>query len=189
MLNLDLGGPSAHPYQPADYYAQLQFPNRDYEHSTDDRQFRRGLYTHWQRTFLHPMLANFDAPSREECAAFRLMANTPQQALTLLNDPTFVESARIFAGRLLAAGADDGHRLDAAFAQALARPPKPRERESLTAFLATQREYFRAHPDDAQKNLTNGLAPSSPNTDAAELAAWTQVCRVVLNLHETNTRY
>jgi hypothetical protein len=189
LLNLDLGGPSAFPYQPADYYAQIQFPDRDYKNSTDDRQYRRGLYTHWQRTFLHPMLANFDAPSREECAAFRLMANTPQQALTLLNDPTFVEAARVFAEKLLAVGADDTQRLDAAFSQALARAPKPRERESLTAFLAKQRDYFRTNPDDAQKNLTNGLAPASANVDAAELAAWTQVCRVVLNLHETITRY
>ena len=189
LLNLDLGGPSAHPYQPAGYYAQLQFPDRDYRADTDDREYRRGLYTHWQRTFLHPMLANFDAPSREECTAFRLPANTPQQALTLLNDPTFVEAARVFAESVIAAGADDPQRLDAAFAKALARPPKERERESLTGFLATQREYFRANPDDAKKTLTNGQAPTSPNADPVELAAWTQVCRVVLNLHETITRY
>ena len=95
---------------------------------------------------------------------------------------------RAFAENLLTLG-DDAQRLDAAFAQALARAPKPRERESLTAFLATQRDYFRTHPDDAKKNLTNGLAPASPNTEPVELAAWTQVCRVVLNLHETITRY
>jgi hypothetical protein len=188
-LNLEIGGPSVHPYQPAGYYAQLQFPDRDYVASPDDRQYRRGLYTHWQRTFLHPMLANFDAPSREECAAFRTQANTPQQALTLLNDPSFVEAARLFAGKLLTRPGDDAQRLEAAFAQALARPPRPSERTSLTAFLAAQREHFRNTPDDAKAVPTVGLAPSSPNLDAAELAAWTQVCRVVLNLHETITRY
>jgi len=97
LLNPDIGGPSAHPYQPAGYYANLQFPDRDYYPEPDERQYRRGVYTHWQRTFLHPMLANFDAPSREECVASRNVSNTPQQALTLLNDPSFVEASRAFA--------------------------------------------------------------------------------------------
>ena len=105
LLNLDVGGPSVHPYQPAGYYANLQFPNRVYRPDQDDRQYRRGVYMHWQRTFLHPMLANFDAPSREECTASRVISNTPQQALTLLNDPTFVEAARVFAQSLLSDGA------------------------------------------------------------------------------------
>src|SRR5215472_13550040 len=66
LLNLEIGGPSVHPYQPAGYYANLQFPTRDYHADTDERQYRRGLYMHWQRSILHPMLANFDAPAREE---------------------------------------------------------------------------------------------------------------------------
>ena len=94
LLNLDLGGPSVYPYQPAGYYSNLQFPDRDYVTDADDRQYRRGVYMHWQRTFLQPMLANFDAPPREECTVARNVANTPQQALTLLNDPSFVEAAR-----------------------------------------------------------------------------------------------
>src|SRR5271157_2648872 len=88
LINLDIGGPSVFPYQPAGYYANLQFPDRDYIAETDQRQYRRGVYMHWQRTFLQPMLANFDAPPREECTAARTVANTPQQALTLLNDHT-----------------------------------------------------------------------------------------------------
>ncbi len=63
LIDLDIGGPSCKPYQPAGYYANIQFPDRPYVAETDDRQYRRGLYIHWQRTFLHPMLANFDAPS------------------------------------------------------------------------------------------------------------------------------
>ena len=85
LLDGEIGGPSAHPYQPAGYYAAIQFPDRDYFAEKDERQYRRGVYTWWQRTFLHPMLANFDAPSREECTANRVVSNTPQQALTLLN--------------------------------------------------------------------------------------------------------
>jgi hypothetical protein len=190
LLNRDLGGPSVKPYQPAGYYANLQFPNRDYVADTDDRQWRRGLYMHWQRTFLHPMLANFDAPNRDECSASRNVSNTPQQALTLLNDPTFVEAARVLAGNLLTSAArSDGARLDLLFQRALARPPRAKERESLQRFLGEQRAHYRAHADDAEKLLKVGLAPQPLAADRPELAAWTSVCRVVLNLQETITRY
>jgi hypothetical protein len=189
LLNLELGGPPARPYQPAKYYENLQFPSREYEPHLDDRQFRRGVYTHWQRTFLHPMLANFDAPSREECTAARTVANTPQQALTLLNDPTFMEASRVFAARLLADAPTDTQRLGLGFETALARAIKPREQESLSRFLAAQREYYEAHPDDAAKVLRIGVTPADSQTAPAELAAWTMVARVVLNLHETITRY
>ncbi len=190
LLNPDLGGPSVKPYQPAGYYAILQFPDRDYVPDRDDRQYRRGVYTHWQRTFLQPMLANFDAPGREECIASRVVANTPQQALTLLNDPTFVEAARVLASSILVEpGRSDEARLDMLFEKALARSAKPRERTSLLAFLDHQRREARDHPEEASKLLSVGLAPLSPIADKSELAAWTEVCRVVLNLHESITRY
>ncbi|MFO1521867.1 MAG: PSD1 and planctomycete cytochrome C domain-containing protein [Kiritimatiellia bacterium] len=188
ILNTDLGGPSAKPYQPPGYYAQIQFPDRDYVAHTDDRQWRRGLYMHWQRTFLHPMLANFDAPAREEGVCARPVSNTPQQALTLLNDPTFVEAARLFALRILPAG-DDTARIQQAMQLALARPASARELESLAKFLATQREAFKAAPEDAKKYNAIGLKPVPDGVDPVELAAWSSVCRVVLNLHETITRY
>jgi hypothetical protein len=190
-LNLDdIGGPSVKPYQPDGYYDALQFPDRKYVASTGAEQWRRGVYMHWQRTFLHPMLANFDAPARDECAALRTVSNTPQQALTLLNDPTFVEAARLFAARLLGdkAAVDDGRRFRRAYLLAMAREPKPAEAASLKNFLAAQREYYRAHPDDAAKLVKIGSAPPS-QFDAAELAAWTNLCRVVLNAQETITRY
>jgi hypothetical protein len=186
----DIGGPSVKPYQPAGYYANLQFPNRDYVADTDERQWRRGLYMHWQRTFLHPMLANFDAPNRDECTANRTVSNTPQQALTLLNDPSFVEAARVFAANVLASPAkSDEARLDLVFQRAVARPAKAKERESLTKFLAEQRAHYRANAEDAGKLLKVGLAPQPATKDKAELAAWTSLCRVVLNLQETVTRY
>ncbi len=188
ILNTDLGGPSVKPYQPPGYYSQIQFPDRDYVAHTDDRQWRRGLYMHWQRTFLHPMLANFDAPAREEGVCARPISNTPQQALTLLNDPTFVEAARLFALRILPAG-DDAARIQQAMQLALARPAGTRELESLTAFLARQREAFKAAPEDAKKYNAIGLKPVPEGVDPVELAAWSSLCRVVLNLHETITRY
>ena len=190
LLDLrDLGGPSAKPYQPPGYYVALQFPDRDYFASDADAQWRRGVYSHWQRTFLHPMLANFDAPSRDECAAARNVSNTPQQALTLLNDPSFVEAARAFAGRILSAGArDEAARLDLAFQLALSRPPQLAERDSLTAFLAAQRAVYRADLASAKKLLRIGLAPPLGG-DLVEAAAWTQLARVLLNTQEVITRY
>ncbi|HWF18087.1 MAG TPA: DUF1553 domain-containing protein, partial [Verrucomicrobiae bacterium] len=190
LLNQDIGGPSAFPYQPAGYYANIQFPNRDYIADTDDRQYRRGLYTHWQRTFLHPMLANFDAPSREECTAIRNVSNSPQQALTLLNDPTFVECSRMLAAKILSnAPRNDDKRLDFAYQTVLVRAVKPAERISLEKFLTVQRAYYADHADDAKKLLHEGLASEPKVAGDPELAAWTQVCRVMLGLHETITRY
>jgi hypothetical protein len=186
ILNLDdIGGPSSKPYQPANYYENLQFPSRDYITDIDERQWRRGVYVHWQRTFLHPMLANFDAPARDESACSRNVGNTPQQALTLLNDPTFVEAARSMAERLT--GSDDS-RLNTLYIRSLARLPIAQEKKSLLNFLKSQRQAFGATPEEATKLLATGLRPA-PKGNAVELAAWTSLCRVVLNLHESITRY
>jgi hypothetical protein len=135
------------------------------------------------------MLANFDAPSREECVAARTVSNTPQQALTLLNDPTFVEAARALASRAMAAGRTDDERLNLIFSLALSRSPKPRERESLAVFLSDVRARIVSKADDPAKMDAVGLAPVPQGTDVAELGAWTNVARVVLNLHESITRY
>jgi hypothetical protein len=189
LLNLDIGGPSIFPYQPQGYYANLQFPDRDYIADADDRQYRRGVYMHWQRAFLHPMLANFDAPSREECTVFRSQSNSPQQALTLLNDPTFVEAARVWAARLVAMGGPDADVLEHAMRTALGRAGTPDEAASLLAFLASQRTVYGAHPEQAAALLTVGHAPPPPEGRAVEVAAWAMVCRAILNLHETITRY
>lgn len=190
LINLEIGGPSAHPYQPPGYYVNLQFPDRDYFASKDERQYRRGVYAHWQRTFLQPMLANFDAPSREECTAFRVVSNTPQQALTLLNDPTFVEAARVFARNILQSKAkSDDARLDHAFEKAVGRKAGAEEKSSLGKFLAEQRKHYTEHTEEPATVQQVGIAPAPDHLDARELAAWTQVCRVLLNLHETITIY
>jgi hypothetical protein len=187
LIDDTIGGPSVKPYQPEDYWANLNFPERDYLASTGDQQYRRGLYVHWQRTFMHPMLAGFDAPSREECTADRFQSNSPQQALTLLNDPSFVEAARGFALRLK--DGTDEQRIREAIRLALSRDPKPGEVESLTKFLIAQRDSYKTKPDDARAFLKIGLSNPGTGKDPAELAAWGQLCRVILNLHETITRY
>lgn len=190
LLDPFAGGPPVKPYQPAGYYAGLQFPDRNYTADTGRDQWRRGIYTHWQRTFLHPMLANFDAPSREDCVALRTASNTPQQALTLLNDPSYVEAARVWAAELAASPGEDAARLDRAFRKALSRLPSAEERDGLLTFLAKARSAYQAVPGDAAKLLAVGTAPPPPEkADRVELAAWTSVCRVILNLHESITRY
>ena len=187
LLNIgDVGGPSVKPYQPEGYYEPMQFPNRTYVASKDSDQWRRGLYMHWQRMYLHPMLINFDAPSRDECTALRSYSNTPQQALTLLNDPTFVEAARAMAARLLAL--PSGDRLNQGFRLAMGREIKAAERPALEKLIAEQTAYYKANPNDAAKLIKVGFSQSVAN-DPAELAAWTQACRVLLNSHEAITRY
>ena len=188
LLNTEMGGPPSKPYQPDRYYEGLQFPDRKYVAEKDERQYRRGVYMHWQRTFLQPMLANFDAPSREDCVAMRTNANSPQQALTLLNDPSFIEAARTWAARLMTSAKSDDERLDQAFRQALARAIKQNEKSSLAAFLTQMRQEYKAKPEDAAKLKKVGLKESPADLDDVELAAWTSVCRVLLNLHETITR-
>ena len=187
LLNLDdVGGPSVKPYQPEGYYEPMQFPNRTYVASKDSDQWRRGLYMHWQRMYLHPMLINFDAPSRDECTALRNYSNTPQQALTLLNDPTFVEAARAMAARLLALPSAD--RLGQGFRLAMGRDIKPAERPSLEKLIGEQTAYYKKNPAEAAKLIKVGFSQSVA-ADPAELAAWTQACRVLLNSHEAITRY
>jgi hypothetical protein len=128
LLSREVGGPSVHPYQPKGYWAYLNFPPREWDDSQGAAQHRRGLYTHWQRAFLHPSLVAFDAPTREECVAERTRSNVPQQALVLLNDPTYVEAARAFAARIVREGGKaTPERLAWAYARALSRAPAPQE--------------------------------------------------------------
>ncbi|KAA5547023.1 DUF1553 domain-containing protein [Roseiconus nitratireducens] len=190
LLVEQLGGPSVHPYQPAGYYGQLNFPRRTYQADAGSDQYRRGLYTHWQRTFLHPMLKAFDAPSREECTAARARSNTPLQALVLLNDPTFVEAARVFAERTMREGGrTEEQRIRWAYREAVSRVPPPEIAAELHAVYVKHRQYYREHPEAAEQLVSNGQAPLATDLPSAELAAWTSVARVLLNLHETITRY
>jgi hypothetical protein len=187
LLVHEVGGASVKPYQPDGYYRHLNFPKRTYEQHDDERQWRRGLYVHWQRQYLHPMLKAFDAPSREECTARRPRSNTPLASLVLLNDPTFIEAARKFAGRIMTQGGEsDAERLDYAFKLAVSRTPDDYERGVLMSLLDSARQSFTT--ETAGKLTTIGLAKTGDKTDPQELAAWTTVARAILNLNETNTR-
>lgn len=188
LLVQKVGGPSVKPYQPAGYYRHLNFPTRKYAQHNDERQWRRGLYVHWQRQFLHPMLKAFDAPRREECTAQRPRSNTPLASLTLLNDPTFVEAARAFAARILDGTRDDKARLDKAFRLAVSRSPDDFERKLVIQLLAESREQFRTDEAAARALVSTGLAPADEEVAVVEHAAWTTVARAILTLGETTTR-
>ncbi len=189
LLVEELGGESVHPYQPAGYYQHLNFPQREYTSDTDSRQWRRGLYVHWQRMFLHPQLLAFDAPTREECTAVRARSNTPKAALVLLNDPTFVEAARKLAERVIREAEGDAARLEALWRHVLSRRPDSQERELLAGLLSRRRLEYAAAPDSARDLLAVGIAPRNGDLDQVELAAWTATARAVLNLHESIARY
>jgi hypothetical protein len=179
-----IGGPSVKPYQPVGYWRHMNFPKRSWRQSEGEGLYRRGLYTWWQRMFLHPSLVAFDAPSREEACVERVRSNTPQQALALLNDPTYTESARVLSERILA---QHGDRIDWVCRAVLSRPPLPAERALLDKLLAEHRAEYDADAESANAILSNGMHPAK-SANPSELAAWNSVARVLLNLHETITR-
>ena len=189
LLEMQTGGGVSRPYQPAGYYSPLNFPEREYQPTLNREQYRRSVYAHWQRQFLHPWLLAFDAPTREECTAQRSISNTPSAALVLLNDPSFVEAARVLAASALEDKAStDAARLESAWRKAVGRPAKIEELALLQQLLEKHREHYAAHRSEADALLRVGLAPIDPECDVVELAAWTSVGRTLLNLNETISR-
>lgn len=189
LLSAQIGGPSVKPYQPERYWENLNFPARDYQSDSGESQYRRGLYTWWQRSFLHPSLLAFDAPSREEACAERNRSNIPQQALVLLNDPTYIEASRTFAVRILVeCRGTTEQRIAWAWQQALQRNPRADEVKTMANLFNRQFADYRDDPSAADELLKTGQAPLPDGVDRSELAAWTHVSRVLLNLHESITR-
>ncbi len=184
-----IGGPSVKPYQPAGYWENLNFPVREWDNDKGENQWRRGLYTWWQRSYLHPMMLAFDAPTREECAADRLRSNIPQQALALLNDPQFVEAARAFAARMITeGGTTPDERIAWAWKMATSRAAKQSELRALRSLLDKHLSQFSADAKTAEGLLGVGLSPQPKVPAKPELAAYASVARAILNLHETITR-
>ena len=188
LLVPKIGGPSVKPYQPAGYWRYLNFPTREWANDKGENQYRRGLYTYWQRTFLQPSLLAFDASTREECTVERPRSNTPQQALVLMNDPTYVEASRVFAGRIVRSSKKTPDQIQTAYRLALQRPATSEEVAILTTLYERHRGHYESDPKEAQAVLGVGFAPAAKDLAPAELAAWTSVARAILNLHETITR-
>jgi hypothetical protein len=189
LLVPTIGGASVRPYQPAGYYRHLNFPPREYEADKSEGQWRRGVYMHWQRQYLHPMLKAFDAPAREECTVQRACSNSAPAALVLLNDPTFVEAARAFAGRILREGGrTDEDRLAFAVLQATSRGIDASERKLLHDLLSQSRLYYGDHIQEAEQLLAVGFSPVKDDFEKRELTSWAMVARALLNMSEVITR-
>lgn len=183
-----IGGPSVKPYQPAGLVKEL--------HGTEEEPrdhgpslYRRSLYTYWKRTVAPPTLMTFDAANRETCVVRETRTNTPLQALNLLNDVIFVEAARILAQRVLTEGGPNlADRVTHAFRLATGRPPTSREREFLMADLDHHRRHYHANPQAAQKLVRVGEYPLDEHLDTRELASFTALANLLLNLDEVITK-
>jgi hypothetical protein len=189
LLSRKIGGPSVKPYQPAGYWAMLNFPKREWRNDHGESLYRRSLYTYWCRTFPHPSFLAFDAPSREECTVERPRSNTPVQALVLLNDPSYVEAARVFAERMIRAGGSGTEKqIHFAYRQALCRKAGPEELQVLEALYQKHLQQYQADESAAGALIHIGERSVPVDIGVAELAAWTSVARTLLNLHEAVTR-
>lgn len=196
LLNAKIGGASVSPYQPAGIWEDLayredgaNFTAQSYSQSHGEDLYRRTMYTFWKRTAPPPTLVTFDAPDRETCTVRRSRTNTPLQALVLMNDPTYVEAARKFAERIIQHGGESPERrIEYAFRNAIARRPSGDEKSVLLQVLNNQLALYRADPQTAEKLVQVGESPRNANLDVAELAAWTMIANVILNLDETLTK-
>lgn len=185
LLNATIGGPSVFPPQPEGVMTLGQ-SRRPWIPNEDEGRFRRGMYTFFWRATPHPALMVFDAPDSFSACTRRPRSNTPLQALTLLNDQAFVEFAQALAMRILKTPATSDHdRVEQAFRWCVARKPTAREQLRLLELLDQERAALEQSPDEAAA-IVKGTPDS--NTNKVELAAWTTVSRVLLNLDETITR-
>ncbi len=188
LLAPEIGGPSVFPFQPEKYYDGKK-GGWSWNVSQEDDRYRRGMYTFWRRTTPYPTFIIFDAPDRSECTVSREQTNTPLQALAALNDPQFVEAARVFGQRVLSEGpADTEGRLTFAFRCATARTPNERELAVLQESLAAQLAHYGENPEAAKKLVNVGAAEKPQDMDLVEHAAWTALGNLLLTLDETITR-
>ena len=178
LLSAKLGGPRVFPPQPEGTW-DLPYNDDKWVVSKGEDRHRRGLYTFIRRTAPYPSLLNFDATSREVCTVRRVRTNTPLQALTALNDPAFFEAAQALARRIVAEEQQPRARTEMAFRLCVARRPEPGELDRMLSWEERERSFFEEHRDDAKK-LTGDGDP--------ELAAWTMLSNVLLNLDETVTK-
>jgi hypothetical protein len=193
LLDDRIGGTSVYPYQPKGLWEEMAFGSgfsgQTYVESTGRDLYRRSMYTIWKRTVPPAALVTFDAPDREKCTARRSVTNTPLQALVLLNDPTYVEASRFLAARTLTQGGKtETARINYAFRLATGRIPDAQERAVLVEAARDALADYRLHGSEATALLNVGASKSDPKLDPKELAAWTTVAGIILNLDETITK-
>jgi hypothetical protein len=189
LLFRKLGGPSVFPPQPDGLWQAAFNGQRTWTTSRGADRYRRGLYTFWRRTVPYPSMAAFDAPSREICAIKRVRTNTPLQSFVTLNDPVYVEAAQALAWRIVRDGGSDVRaRAKYGLKVCLCRAPQPEQVEPLVALYSAEYKRYRANPGSAVALASESFGPARPGTGPAELAAWTTVANVLLNLDGVLTK-
>jgi hypothetical protein len=191
LIELTMGGKGVNPYQPPNIWEPLAFGGsntRYYKQGKGEDLYRRTIYTFLKRTAPHPLMENFDLPAREESCIQRDRTNTPLQALQLMNDVQHFEAARGLAVRMIAAAPTLEGRVDFGYRSVLARHAEPEEQSTVRPFFRLRLARYQAAPADAKRAITFGESPPPPDLDAAELAAWTLVANLILNLDEAIVR-
>ena len=188
LLVPKFGGPSVMPYQPAGLWEEAG-TGKSYNQAKGEGLYRRSLYTFWRRTSPPPTMTTFDATGRETCTARRERTATPLQALVLLNDPQFIEAARVLAEKLIQQKGDDiDQRYQNAFRLMTSRTPTDREQAILSKLYHEQRDHFRASPSDASALLAIGDSPRDTQLNATDHAATTVVIKALMNFDECVTQ-
>jgi len=185
LLSAKKYGPPVKPMQPNSGLSAAFGGGIDWKTSDGEDKYRRGLYTTWRRSNPYPSMATFDAPNREVCTVRRVRTNTPLQALVTLNDPVYVESAQALARRIINVGNTPAERATLGFRLVLARPPSADELARLVKLYEESREKFAKNEKEAIRLATEPLGPASKDMAIVDLAAWTVVGNVLLNLDET----
>jgi hypothetical protein len=184
LLVEKVGGPPVRPYQPAGLWGELT--GGEYVPDMGESLYRRSLYTYWRRTIAPPSMVTFDSPTRESCVVRETRTNVPLQALSLMNDTAYVEAARKLAERMMREGGSD--RLGRGYLLALGRTPRDKERAALEKLLARLKVRYDSDSRSAAELLKQGDSERDPSLNAAELAAYTGVASLLLNLDEMVTK-
>jgi hypothetical protein len=188
LLVPKIGGPSVRPYQPDGVWeavAMLGSNTRDYKADSGENLYRRSMYWFWKRSAPPASMEIFNAPAREQCTVRRERTNTPLQALVTLNDPQFVEAARVLAEKAIKAGGESvDARIEFISKRLIARSFQPKELEVVKASLADLLQHYQAHAEDAAKLLVVGESKADSAVDPIQLAAWTMLTNQLMNLDE-----
>ena len=186
------GGHGFRPYQPAGLWEDVAFQGSTtatYMQDKTSEIYRRSLYLFWKRTSPHPVMMSFDAPSREACVVRRPRTNTPMQALITMNEPAFMEAARVFGERLVKTKQSSVDRIQLAFSLALGRAPTKVEQTILLSAVERYDSKFNLIPKDAEEIVKVGLAPVAPNLPKNQVATWTMIASTIFNLDEFLTQH
>jgi len=184
LLSDKMYGPSVRPVRPSLGLNAAFGGNLDWKTSAGEDRHRRGLYTEWRRTSPYPSMATFDAPSREACTIRRIRTNTPLQALVTLNDPVYIEASQALARKAVDAGKTPAEKVTAMFKLALGRPPSEKELARVVKLYEDAKADFAKDKAKAAEFATKPIGPLPKDSDPVELAAWTTVANVLLNLDE-----